>query len=166
MLHHIDAESESGEFEGLKEALKGAKRILRPQGVMMITTVFPSQIKYSYWFTQIQPNAFRKMDQVCLTAEQWLALLSECGFRCVASLSLLRAHTPTIFVDYLNSQGPVEDDWRIGTSLFEISNDEELIEYENKVLNLKKKGMLKAFMRQHDRTPELGILVLFACISV
>ena len=164
MLHHIDTESESREFSGLTETLKGAKRILRPDGVMLITTVVPSQIKYSYWFTQLHPSAFEKIERVLLPAEQYLTLFSECGFQCVSSLSLLRAHTLTIFVDYLESQGPLDEDWRKGTNMFGNIKDKELLEYENIILNLKQKDGLKEFMKQHDRTPELGIIVLFTCI--
>ena len=166
MLQQIDAHSQNGEFTGLKETLKNAKRILRPQGVMFITTMFPSHFTKSYWFTQLQHSISERMTPYFLPAEQYLSLFSECGFQCVSSLSLLRAHTPTLFVEYLDPEGPLKENFRIGTSMFGNSNNEELLELENKILNLKHKDLLKDYIKQHDRTPELGFVVLFACIPV
>ena len=65
----------------------------------------------------------------------------------------------------LNPESPLDDQWRIATSMFQVAGRDKENEMINRVLDMKANGTLKQFATDHDRTSEIGKATLFLCIS-
>lgn len=92
-------------------------------------------------------------------------MFDKCGFQCVSAMNFLSKATPTMITSYYDYDGPMKENWRKGTCVFDMLNEQETCELREVILNLNKNGSLKQFMFEHDRTSEFGWLTLFACIS-
>ena len=149
----------------MQETLHNAKRVLRPRGVILITTILPSIQREAVWYTQFHKGV---TDIICSrlpTTEQFLAMFDKCGFQCVSAMNFLSKATPTMIANYYDYDGPLKENWRKGTCVFEMLNEQETCELSEVILNLQKSDSLKQFMIEHDRTSEFGWVTLFACIS-
>ena len=80
-------------------------------------------------------------------------------------MNLLTGAMSSVFNNYLVPEGPLKDAWRIGTSAFGLTSEEQIKEIENTIYDLKEKDTLEMFMTDHDRAAELGIAALCVCIS-
>ena len=95
-----------------------------------------------------------------------MALFTKHSYNCVAALNMLLPRTPGCDHAYFNPEGPLDEDWRIATSMFQIAGPEKEKEMIKMVLDMKVKGTLKQFVADHDRTSEMGVMTLLVCISV
>lgn len=148
----------------LTETLIETKRILRRQGVMVISTIQPSIYK-SIWYTQIFPALAERQMKTALSTGEFLTIFEKCGFKCVAGLNLLSKATPTLVKNYFDFEGPFQREWLIGAHMYALAEKEEKVTMEELLLDWKRKGLLKKFMDDHDRTSELGFLTVFVCVS-
>ena len=78
----------------------------------------------------------------------------------------LTGATPSLLKNYLDPEWLLKKDWRIGTSVFGLTNEEDMKAVERMMTELNEKGFLERFMREHDRTARLGIFALYVCISI
>ena len=53
-------------------------------------------------------------------------------------------------MDYHDPEGPLKEDWRVGTSEFWLADAQEVQEMEAKLRDLKEKGNLRKFMEEND----------------
>lgn len=166
VLHHLDKTPEGTEFPVLQKALVDTKRILRHRGMLFITTSLPSTIKEAVWFHQVHPGITDKIRKAFISAEQYQNFFTNNGYQCVAAMNLLSVTKQTQLVNYFDHEGPLKTEWRKGTSVYEIATEEELEELEEKLLSIEETQSLQQFMMEHDRTSEMGVLTIFACISV
>ena len=166
VLHHIDEGKGDGQFPALEKTLQETKRILRPNGVLIVSAATPSIVNESTWFTQIHNGITQKILKALPTNKQYIEMFTKHGFKCVSEMNLLMGATPSLFKNYLDPEGPLKKDWRIGTSAFGLANEEDMKEVESMITEMKEKGTLERFIREHDRTAELGIAALYVCISV
>ena len=165
VLHHLDKDGSDGKIHMYQKALLEAKRVLSPHGVLIISTCLPVIIEEAFWFTQIHQYYKEKVASPLLSVEEYLAIFDRTGFECVAAMNLLATKMPSMFRNYFDSDGPLKAEWRIGTSMFESYGDQLLNEMETSFLKLKEQGKLKKFMEDHDRTAEIGMVTVFACVA-
>ena len=163
VLHQLDVGNNNG-VPLLENTLEDTKRILRPKSVLLITTQLPTYIRDAIWYMQLQRGVTEKLANTLIPAKQYVALFEKHGYRCVAALNLLSA-TKTIFVDYHDPEGPLKEDWRVGTNEFGLADAQEVHEMEAKLRDLKENGNLRKFMEENDKTLEMGISTLFACVA-
>ena len=162
----MDNAKEAGHFPLIEKTLKETKRILRPKGVLVVTAGTPTLVKESVWFTKILPAATEKLLNFLPTNKQYLDMFAKCGFNCVSEMNLLTGATPSLFSNYYDPEGPMKEAWRNGTSAFGLASEQEIKKIKNIIYDLKAKGTLEKFMKENDRTSELGVAVLYICVSV
>ena len=148
----------------MEKTLAQTKRILRKNGILVVMACSRSIINDAIWFSQIHPDITDKLSKINPSVKQYIALFSKHGFKCVSAMNLIP--TTSIFDDRLNPEGPLNEDWRIGTSMFQLAGPEKEKEMVQFVLDMKDKGTLEQFVSDHDRTTEIGEMTLFVCISV
>ena len=136
--------------------------------MIIITTSLPSTIKEAVWFHKIHPGIAEKLQKVYISAEQYLNLFNKYGFEYVSSMNLLSATTAnrTQLVNYFDCEGPLKKQWRKGTNVYDIASEREIQELEERLLKIKETISLHQFMMENDRSLDMGILTVFACISV
>ena len=115
---------------------------------------------------QIHPEISEILYRIFPSLNQHMALFTKHSYKCVAALNMLLPRTPGCDNAYFNPEGPLDEDWRIATSMFQIAGPEKEKEMIQMVLDMKEKGTLKQFVVDHDRTSEMGVMTLLVCISV
>ena len=126
----------------------------------------PPIFREAIWFVQVHSDISEKLAKTYPSVKQYMALFNKHGFRCVSALNLLSTGAPHFNDIYLNPEGPLNEDWRTATSMFQIAGPEKEKEIMNRVLDMKEKDNLTQFMNAHDRTSDIGMMTLFVCISI
>ena len=65
----------------LEKALLETRRVLRPNGVLLISTCLPVIIQEAFWFTQIHQGYMDKLASLNPAAEEYLAIFDISGFQ-------------------------------------------------------------------------------------
>ena len=164
-MHHLDKTGNEKEVFILEQVLHDAKRILRPKGVLVVSTCLSSNLRENIWFIQLHPGIREKLANYYLSVDQYLSLFSKHGFQCVTALNMLNLPASMIFLEYWDSEGPLDGKWRSGTNLFETVSNKEIKEMEDIVKDLKRKGNLTKFINEHDHSKDKGVGTLFICVS-
>ena len=112
VLHHIDKDRDGKNFPMLEKTLLNTKRILRPKGVLVITTLLQSTITQAIWCTQIHPGITEVLSKCFPSAKQYSDLFAKCGFHSVSAMNFLNTATPLMHIDYWNPEGPLNEEWR------------------------------------------------------
>ena len=165
VLHHLDKDKVNGKSPMLEKTLLETRRVLRPDGVLLVSTCLPMIIQEAFWFTQIHQGYRDKLASLTPDAKEYLAIFDRSGFQCVAAMNLLATDSPNFIQNYSDCEGPLKADWRNGTCMFECVGDKLLNEMETSLLEMKAKGTLNTFMKDNDRTADKGMLTVFACVS-
>ena len=169
VLHHLDShDGERSEdagpvpFPNILLALKEAYRVLSPQGLLVITTTFPHQMR-SYWYRPLVPHAIEKMCQRLPEHAHFTQLLNLAEFKEMETSALLdeMVLAPEI---YLDPEGPLDPAYRQGASVFALASKDELANMEKFINQAKKQGRLKDFLQENDKDrPKNGqVTVIFA----
>ena len=165
VLHHMDKDLDGKNFPMLEKTLLDTKRILRPNGVLVITTVLQSTITHAIWYDQIHPGITEVLSKCCPSAKQYFDLFAKCGFYCVSAMNFLTTPTSLMHTDYWNPEGPLNEEWRNAVNVFGVAGPAKEKEMIDIVLAMKENRLLEDFMVQNDHTSERGMYTLFICIS-
>ena len=145
----------------METVLRNTKRILRPKGVLVIMTGLPSIIKESIWYAQLYHPIAHKLAKYCPSTGEWLDMFAKCGFECVSAMNFLFSQK----VNHFDPTGPLREDWKLGSCVFTVANDEEKKALDQNIKRLSEQERLESFMNEHDRTLEMGFATLFVCVS-
>lgn len=162
VLQDLEKPEDKKEVPIMETVLHNTKKILRPKGVLVITTGLPSTIKESIWYTQLHQPIADKLAKYFPSTREWLDLFIKCGFECVSAMNFLKSDK----VNHFDHEGPLREEWLLGTCVYASADDQEKKALDQTIMELKEKGLLKQFMDEHDRTLEMGMTTLFVCISV
>ena len=149
----------------LEKTLLNTKRVLRPNGVLVIITVLKSTSTQAIWHTQIHPTITELVSKFYPSAKQYFDLFAKCGFYIASAMNFLNTETSLMHTGYWNPEGPLNEEWRNAVHIFGVAGpavEKELIDI---VLAMKENGTLEDFMIQNDHTSERGMCTLFVCIS-
>ena len=149
----------------MEKALLETRRALRPNGVLLISTILPTTIKDALWFAQVHHGYRDKLASNTPLVTEYMEKFDKTGFQGVAAMNLLPSDSPTFIRNYLDSEGPLKEDWRKGTSMFEFVDHDVLKEMEKTFNEMKEKGTLEQFMKDHDRTGSVGMVTMFVCVT-
>ncbi|XP_052788418.1 demethylmenaquinone methyltransferase-like isoform X1 [Mya arenaria] len=159
VLHHLNT-GVAGDCPTTVEVLKEAKRVLNSiNGCLVITTSLPSQMVNCLWTYEMVPSLFDRYNKKFISVEQWPIVFAKGGFECVQRVNVLGTKF-TLFNSYYNFEGPLDPEWRKGTSWWAIATEEELATVRAKILDLKAKGELEKWCTEHDRVSTSGLLTL------
>ena len=163
VLHHLETHPDGKKFPGVEEALREAKRVLRPKGVMILVVTLPAQIREAIWFCQLNSSLCERYSKRFPTLEQYMTMFEKCGFRCKTKLSVLGND---MYENYYDPQGPLKTTWRNIESMFGLATDKEIRDIEDSVRKMNENGKMLQFIKEHDRSSELGVFTLLACTAL
>ena len=157
VLHHLDRtdgerSAETGSqvpFPNILLALKEAYRVLTPQGLLVITTTLPHQMR-SLWYKALVPDAIEKVCQHLPEHAQFKQLLHLVGFKEMESLALLdeMAFPPEVYFD---PEGPLDPAYRQAVSVFDLMSESDLVNTEKLINQAKEQGRLNEFLQESDK---------------
>ena len=160
----MDDTRDGKKYPRLEQTLEDAYRILKKEGVLIISTALSSTIRESVWFLQLQAEIREKIAKTYLSVDQYIDFFDKHGFRCVTAMNLLNATGVHIYPNYLDPESILDKNWQKATSLFDIASGTEIKKMESTVLDKKKDGTLESFVKENDHSHKRGLVTLFACI--
>ena len=160
VLHHIDNWAKPPSSETAERAIIDAKRVLRPGGVLVVGEFLKSTVRESIWYMHLNKDLNDRFSQRFFTAEQILSMLEKSGFNCRTKLNLLGSD---FIKHYWDPIGPLRDDWwkAYAGGLLHLAKPEEIEDIKKIVQEKNDNGTMMEFMKQTDRTLEIGCVSLF-----
>jgi len=161
-LHHLgDGQSEG--FHAHRKVLREFARILKPDGVIVVSTSSQEQIDSGFWFYHLIPQATRRLQKRFIPLPKLAELLAELGFRHVAQEALgdvvLQGDA------YFESHGPLRAAWRNGDSAWSLASKEELAQALSTVRGLDARGELEEKIEDWDFARRHIGQITFVCAS-
>ena len=129
---------------------------------MFIITLLPSVYKESIWFSQLNHSLTDRFCKRFPSAEQYMAMFVKYGFKCVSKSNILGFDSRD---NYMDPDGPLKEEWRNGGSYFALATEQELADIKQFVQLEKDKGTMLKFIKEHDRSLEMGSLTIFTCVA-
>ncbi|XP_061178468.1 demethylmenaquinone methyltransferase-like [Saccostrea echinata] len=158
VLHHLEKNPDGKSFPKVVQTLKEAYRILKPGGVLTITTVTPEQLDGN-WFSKLVPQNTERWHKRLLTHKQMKTILEESGFKLVSAQSTLMA---SYHPNHDNIEGPLEKSWRDSISFWGTCTESEIQDMIQKVTKMKNEGTLQEFYEKHEKIHIFGALEILA----
>ena len=146
----------------IEETLRNAKGILKQNGLVTVTTMLPTVLRDSIWYTSLVPDYTNILAKILPSTEQFGKIFASSGFRCVSAVNFLRHGSSAGLLDYLNPEGPLDPKWRIPSFLL----PDDTTTMEEQVVNMKQKGSLRKYMMDRDQTSEMGFGSQFMFMSI
>ena len=158
VLHHL-GKDEPDQLKVLTQTLKEARRVIKPNGVLSISTVLPESFKH-LWYCHIIPGLNERFAKVMPSIPQLENVFEESGFNCVQKLNCLGL---ALISDYNNYEGLLDDAWRSVCSYWSRATEQELEEAKAFIRDLKARGELEAWCKERDSLQTEGHLTLIFC---
>ncbi|XP_052815403.1 malonyl-[acyl-carrier protein] O-methyltransferase-like [Mya arenaria] len=162
VLHHLEPKSSStdGSFPVITKAITEARRVIKKNGVLIVTTQLPNILKNNLWFSRINENLTERNMKRWPELDYYESTFSAAKFELVETVNILSKH-------YLNEnefyEGPLHDWWRDTESYWALATEEELRQIKEKISDLKERGELEAWAKERDRARTEGSITLFVC---
>lgn len=121
VVHHLD---DDPSFPALRDLIDEAFRVLAPGGALVLHTSSQEQVRKSYWFGWVVPEARERMASRFAPISKIREMFGTTGFEDLRITAPLEA---MFHLDvYLDPEGPFRQEWRACDSMFALATDEEL----------------------------------------
>lgn len=152
-LHHVENLGKpDGEYRTIAQTVEEAQRVLKPGGMLMMSTTSGLQIAKSYWYYYSETMKEFAQSIMSFSPDRFEEILQEKGFTNIervipSSALLMRPDT------YKDKDGPFNQNWRNGDSAFaKLSTPELLREYEDGLKKLISEVSWNDFMKTDEAT--------------
>ena len=130
---------------------------------MIICECLPVAVREAIWFSQLNHALCERVCKILPSMQQYVAMFQNTGFNVLTKLNLLGSG---LFKNYYDPKGPLKQEWRDGTSLFGFATKQENLDIEQKVREMNDNGTMQDFIKEHDRTEEIGTVTIIACTAM
>ncbi|KAH3800839.1 uncharacterized protein LOC127839077 [Dreissena polymorpha] len=161
VLHHLDQDSNES-YATAGQVLKEGRRVLKPSGVIIITTALKETVDRCIWYTQLNRELTGRFCKKMPSLEQIGCILGESGLHIVQKMNILGAE---LYKGYTNYEGPLDEHWRSCVSYWTYATDAEIESVKDRVLELKASGQLERWCKEHDHVDCFGFVTLLICRS-
>lgn len=160
VLHHLDNPNldDHQSFSNVNKCIQEARRVLKINGIMTITTVLPQTASRSVWFSQLHISLTERFNKCLPTTENFENMFASANFKCSNKLNFLGAEA---FPSYYDIEGVLKESWRKGISYWDFAFDEEIEKVKEIVNALKERGELENWVLEHDHVNSAGWFTLF-----
>ncbi|MBE9470320.1 MAG: class I SAM-dependent methyltransferase [Chloroflexi bacterium] len=150
VLHHLGTEKSAQEnFPQVRRLLVEAYRVLRPQGVLVISTSSHPQLHDGFWWADLIPAAVNRMSARFPTLKHLASMLEEAGFSFVGNIvpldSVLQGE------HYLDPEGPLNKSYRDGDSTWSLATKEELEQAFERLRKMNQDGIISNYLESRER---------------
>ena len=152
-------ENPDGEnYPAISKAIKETYRILKPGGVLTITTITPEQFD-AHWCNNLIPQNKERWHRKLPSLDQMKDMLSGAGFALKSAHSTLAA---SYHPDHDYLEGPMHESWRSNISFWNSCTKSEIEEMVRNVGKMKQDGTLQEYFKAHEKIETFGALLILA----
>ena len=154
VLHHLNDEATAG-YPLHRQTFAEFRRVLKPDGVLVVNTCSPEQLLHGYWYYDLIPRAAEEIRKRYVPLDILSSILVESDFTYRGSIA------PTSAVlqgeSYFDPRGPLSKDWCDGDSTWALVSQAEIKEVSAKVRLMDQEGGLADYLARCDRRrPDIG----------
>jgi SAM-dependent methyltransferase len=147
VLHHLPDDAAEG-FPAHRRVFQEFARVLKPGGILTVSTCSQEQLRHGYWHYQLIPEAADALRNRYVPIDELLEILDDCGLEYRGSFAPLDA---TVQGDsYFDPTGPLNKEWRDGDSVWSLLAEDRLNRTLSRLRKLEERGELKTYVARND----------------
>jgi SAM-dependent methyltransferase len=161
VLHHLPDEATGG-FPIHHRVFGEFARVLKPGGVLTVSTCSQEQLRRGYWHYHLIPEAADALRSRYVPLDELLEILDDSGLThrgCfVPSDATVQGGA------YFDPHGPLNKEWRDGDSIWSLVTEDRLDHALSRIRKLDARGDLEAYVARNDapRTHIGQVTVVFS----
>ena len=147
VLHHLPDDAAEG-FPAHRRVFQEFARVLKPGGILAVSTCSQEQLRHGYWHYQLIPEAADALRNRYVPIDELLEILDDCELEHRGSFAPLDA---TVQGDsYFDPTGPLNKEWRDGDSVWSLLAEDRLNRTLSRLRELEERGELKTYVARND----------------
>jgi SAM-dependent methyltransferase len=147
VLHHLPDDAAEG-FPAHRRVFQEFARVLKPGGILTVSTCSQEQLRHGYWHYQLIPEAADALRNRYVPIDELLEILDDCELEHRGSFAPLDA---TVQGDsYFDPTGPLNKEWRDGDSVWSLLAEDRLNRTLSRLRKLEERGELKTYVARND----------------
>jgi SAM-dependent methyltransferase len=147
VLHHLPDEAAEG-FPAHRRVFQEFARVLKPGGILTVSTCSQEQLRHGYWHYHLIPEAADALRNRYVPIDELLEILDDYELEHRGSFAPLDA---TVQGDsYFDPAGPLNKEWRDGDSVWSLLAEDSLNRTHSRLRKLEEGGELETYVARHD----------------
>jgi SAM-dependent methyltransferase len=147
VLHHLPDDAAEG-FPAHRRVFQEFARVLKPGGILTVSTCSQEQLRHGYWHYHLIPEAADALRNRYVPIDELLEILDDCELEHRGSFAPLDA---TVQGDsYFDPTGPLNKEWRDGDSVWSLLAEDRLNRTLSRLRKLEVRGELKTYVARND----------------
>jgi SAM-dependent methyltransferase len=147
VLHHLPDEGAAG-FPAHCRAFREFARVLKPGGVLTVSTCSQEQLRHGYWHYLLIPEAADALRNRYVPLDELLEILDDCGL--VHRGTFVPTDATVQGESYFDAHGPLKKEWRDGDSVWSLVAEDRLDLALSRIRKLDERGELEAYVARGD----------------
>jgi SAM-dependent methyltransferase len=164
VIHHLEegpgadddpATWPPSEHADIAQFMGEAHRVLRPGGALVLNFSQHAQNRDGFWWADLIPLAIERLNYRVPTLDQMRQMLAVAGFDVVLAVADL--HGVLQGTSYLDTQGPLREEWRAGDSTWLLASEAELVAAQDRIETMHQQETIDQFLaRREDLRRKIG----------
>ena len=161
VLHHLPDDASEG-YPAHRRAFCEFARVLKPGGVLTVSTCSQEQLRAGYWHYHLIPEAADALRSRYVPLDELVEILDDSGLEHRGSFVPTDATVQGR--SYFDPRGPLSQEWRDGDSVWSLVDEARLNRAISRIRRLDERGELETFVARNDALrPHIGqATVVFA----
>jgi SAM-dependent methyltransferase len=161
VLHHLPDDAAEG-FPAHQRVFQEFARVLKPGGILTVSTCSQEQLRHGYWHYHLIPEAADALRNRYVPLDELIEILDDSGLDHRGSFTPVDA---TVQGDsYFDPAGPLNKEWRDGDSVWSLVTEDRLNRTLSRIQKLNERGELQTYAARNDalRSHIGQVTILFA----